>query len=770
MVTVTRRSRKGRSFRTFLEVALFLKNRTIQKQKSNIILFPSITISPVLTMSNSLVTPFALGLCALIALISDINSPLEANREGLVRFLQLSIQNRTDPNTLQSLAHRIHQVDPECAKVWMQVLTASSESIDSFLDLSSSLQRALEDAVVDSASQAGILVRATCLALDEMLFDRLGVLWTHYRDEIAALNRGGAENHSTNQSTPSTESLRSACLDLDQAGRPTSIEDVSISDSPEAHFLTFLKCLSEGERVGALHSLHQFVDTAMIAERKKEHESNKKRSNVLGHAAVLLASVHAKFGEGSLHQLATEEALRVAQQSGDAASIAFAMGLLYESSSGGPAQDVLQQCSSRATGAKAYSLATSANLALGKELLAKGEIQNAWREWMLSTHEKPADSTSVWTDRPAKLTANTNRLQSQQLMVGLEMWESLGFYGMASLLAKIGLQREGIGPMERTQFISKAIQSSMHGPEALSSKTSCRYQSALDMITALGPNHEHFLKALVMHEWAVRIGNLQDARVLLGFLQSYVNPRMANYLQARIQVGSQHTLLLSRQGQFDNAKMVLKALLEICKNENLPMERVTILLQLATSELDASPQVFTGAMKPLLECLELTEKLSIDSLNATTLSLLAQIQLRLNKPRKALPMLKAAMPSLRQHGHVWHVAEAHLTVAKCHLVLAKEEARREASHKTAIQSLERASNFFSECQDFQRLKEIYYLQARVYDLLPGEVAKRDEASKRFMDLTNCVSALNKPSNSRTINDIFTSNFNIPVGKSGISAR
>ena len=721
-------------------------------------------------MSKSLVTPFALGLCTLIALISDKNSPLEANRDVLVQFLQQIIQNRTDPTTLQSLAHRIHQVDPECAKVWMQVLTASSESIDSFIDLSTSFQRALEDAVVDSSSQAGILIRETCLALDEMLFDRLGLLWTTYRDDIAALSGDSTENISINQSPPSVESLRLACLDLDQAGRPTPMVDVSLSDSPEAHFLTFLKYLSEGERVGALHSLHQFVDTAMIAERKKEHESNKKRSNVLGHAAVLLASVHAKFGEGSLHKLATEEALRVAQQSGDAASIAFAMGLLYESSSGVLAQDVLQQCSSRATGAKANSLATSSNLALAKEWLAKGEIQNAWREWILSTHEKPADSTSVWTDRPAKLMANSKRLQSQQLMVGLEIWESLGFYGMASLLAKLGLKREGIGSMERTQFISKAIQSSMHGLKVLSSEKSCRYQSALDMITELCPDNENFLRALVLHEWAVRIGNLQDARVLLCFLQSYINPRMPNYLQARIQVDSQHALQLSRQGQFDKAKMVLKQLLEICKNENLSIERATILLQLATSELDASPQVFTGAMKPLLECLELTEKLSIDSLNATTLSLLAQIQLRLNQPRKALPMLKAAMPSLRQQGHVWHFAEAHLTVAKCHLVLAKEEARREASHKTAIQSLEQASNFFSECQDFQRLKEIYYLQARVYDLLPGEVVKRDEASKRFLDLTDHVSALNKPSNSKTVNDIFTSDFARPVDRNGISAR
>ena len=712
-------------------------------------------------MSSFVVRPFSLGLCAFIALLSDINSPLGENREDLVGLLREVIQDKSAQTTLSSLAHQIQTVNQKCAQVWMQVLKASAESIDSLLDLSSSFQKAIEDGVMDGSSQAGILVRSTCLALDDMLFDRLGSLWKRYHDEIADLIEGTSRLETNRQPQHSIEPLGLPCVDMDITGLTESIHNLYLNDSPESHFLAFLHCLSEGERVGALHSLHQFVDTAMIAERKKEYDTSKKRGNVLGHAAVLLASVHAKFGEGALHKLATDEALRVAQQSGDTASFAFAMGLLYESNSGGAPQDVLQQCTTRAASAKAHSLATSANLALAKELLSKGNIRGAWREWMLSTNETPADALSVWSDRPAKLTIDTRRAQNQQLIAGIEMWESLGFYGMSSLLAQIGLKSNNIGPMERTQLISKSVQSSMYGPKFRSNQSVCRYQRALDMLTTLNPNCIEFLKALVMHEWAVRLGNFLDAHVLLVFLQSYVNPRMPNYVQARIQVGSQHALLLSRQGRFDNAKMVLNDVLDICKIENLAKERVLTLLQLATNELNTSPGVFTGALKPLLECLELTAKLSMDSLNATTLSLLAQIQLRLNKPNKALPILNAVLPSLRQQCHVWYFAEAHFTVAKCHLVLAKENGRRDASLKKAIQSLKMACDIFVDCNDIQRLKEIYYIQAQVYNSIPGEVDNRDKASKMFMTLTNYENGLNNLLYSRTINAIFKSDLNVP---------
>ena len=712
-------------------------------------------------MSSLVVRPFTLGLCAYIALLSDVNSPLEENREDLIRLLQEVIEDRSAQTTLTSLAHQIQTVDQECAQVWTQVLRTSAESIDSLLDLSSSFQKAIEDGVIDGSSQAGILVRSTCLALDDMLFDRLGSLWKRYHDEISDLIEGSSHLESNQQSQHSMESLRLPCVALDETGLTECIQNLYLNDSPESHFLAFLHYLSEGERVGALHSLHQFVDTAMIAERKKEYDTSKRRGNVLGHAAVLLASVHAKFGEGALHKLATEEALRVAQQSGDAASIAFAMGLLYESSSGGAPHDVLQQCTTRAAAAKAQSLATSAYLALAKELLSKGNIQGAWREWMQSTNEKPADSMSVWTDRPAKLTTDTSRAQSQQLITEVEMWETLGFYGMSSLLAKIGLKSDNIGPMERTQLISKTVQASMYGPKSRSHNSICRYQRALDMLVTLNLNQKDFLQALVMHEWAIRLGNFLDAHVLLAFLQSYVNPRMPNYVQARIQVCSQHALLLSRQGRFDNAKMVLNDVLDICKKENLTNERVITLLQLAISELNASPGVFTGALKPLLECMELTTKLSMDSLNATTLSLMAQIHLRLSKPNKALPILKAVLPTLRQQGHVWYFAEAHFTIAKCHLALAKDNGRRDASLKEAIQSLKTACDIFVDCNDLQRLKAIFYLQAQVYNSFPDKVVNRDKASKMFMNLTTYVNGLNNVLYSRTINTIFKADFNIP---------
>ena len=236
---------------------------------------------------------------------------------------------------------------------------------------------------MDGSSQAGILVRSTCLALDDMLFDRLGSLWKRYHDEIDDLIEGTSRLETNRQPQHSIEPLPLPCVDMDITGLTESIHNLYLNDSPESHFLAFLHCLSEGERVGALHSLHQFVDTAMIAERKKEYDTSKKRGNVLGHAAVLLASVHAKFGEGALHKLATDEALRVAQQSGDTASFAFAMGLLYESNSGGAPQDVLQQCTTRAASARPRSKSKAARKispSAVRSRICSSRCSQRWRE------------------------------------------------------------------------------------------------------------------------------------------------------------------------------------------------------------------------------------------------------------------------------------------------------------------------------------------------------------------------------------------------------
>ena len=132
---------------------------------------------------------------------------------------------------------------------------------------------------------------------------------------------------------------------------------------PALHFLRFLNCLHHKEHVGAIDSLHRYFDYSMIHERREAmammtavassssnptlpssangsndiiNTNNDARTSVVQYAAILLAALHYEFGNDFLSTKATEEAIRVAQQSGDTACVAYALAWLHHSSTNAP--------------------------------------------------------------------------------------------------------------------------------------------------------------------------------------------------------------------------------------------------------------------------------------------------------------------------------------------------------------------------------------------------------------------------------------------------
>ena len=75
-----------------------------------------------------------------------------------------------------------------------------------------------------------------------------------------------------------------------------------------SHYLRYLNCLHHREFPGALDSLHRYFDYAMVEKWGK---------NFVQYAIINLASLHHSFGHRELSLLATDEAVRVAQQNGD---------------------------------------------------------------------------------------------------------------------------------------------------------------------------------------------------------------------------------------------------------------------------------------------------------------------------------------------------------------------------------------------------------------------------------------------------------------------
>ena len=284
------------------------------------------------------------------------------------------------------------------ANLLFQQLGVASASIDALMDLMDSLRAAISEGLVDAVSVHGVYLRQICLGFEELSFESVNLLWDAMKQELreatenrrnssrdttdqrtggetsfATTGRGNITGQNWPQSTEQTERLlRKACLALQHGSTAISVGDggadtppadlaLSIDQSfeatemeirkllehepelPAAYFLRYLNCLQHGERIGALDALHQYFDHAMIQQSTPK--------DILQFAAILLASTHSAFGDKQLSFLATDEAVRVAQQSKDAACVAFALGWLYNNSDGrhGPeGGELLRRCVTRA--------------------------------------------------------------------------------------------------------------------------------------------------------------------------------------------------------------------------------------------------------------------------------------------------------------------------------------------------------------------------------------------------------------------------------------
>merc|ERR1712032_1722236 len=63
----------------------------------------------------------------------------------------------------------------------------------------------------------------------------------------------------------------------------------------------------------------------------------------------------------------------------------------------------------------------------------------------------------------------------------------------------------------------------------------------------------------------------------------------------------------------------------------------------------------------------LCEKWEMHGLHAAAMSILAQVFYRLQRPKRAIAILEATLPTLLQREHIWFQAQAYLTLSKSHL-------------------------------------------------------------------------------------------------------
>ncbi len=764
----------------------------------------------------------------------------------------------------------------QAAELVIDTLKLASESVDALMDLFESLKGAIHEGLVDATSLHGLFLRQFCLGFDELSFESAILLWQALKECVSIIQREGCRERagvsdvapisSGNTDSPvwswplSTQQMQSMlrhdCFDFemnrgsdtndenlpatakkDESSQPQSygnraqlsFEQVEIyirkmlkndSELPAAHFLRYLNCLRHGERVGALDALHEYFDHSMV---KRSVDSGvgtdgvagtRASRDILQFSAILLAMTHSSFGDSNLALLATEEAVRVAQQSKDAACVAFALGWLYEHHGQGTAErrELLRRCASRASQGQLRLLNAGAQLTLAKNALwgansaggrtlepsiastaldeqtegasQEGSWTTSWNH-LLQVVAEPSTDNSGALDRPTYLSQNPNEVlesMALQRLVSAGIWDSLGMPAMGKWASKAALNQEdklsyedliaaiqnisrcalyGSPPSTRSTGFGR-YRSNDDKKSGNNTRNICSYARAVNAIFQLRNElrlerndlEEPILHslALILHEWAVNRGDLDDAMVLQTMLDSSLHPGLQNRDQLYADIRMQKYLYYYTTRDWERAREMGSSLAKYCKEKGLLKNQARILIRMAITELEADRKQFTTALSPLLEALALCEKREMHGLHAVSMSILAQIFERLQNPERAIAILNAALPTLIQRAHIWYQAEAYLTLSKAHLKSNSKSGGANSKSNTsktsdinvsstadrrrfqeALHALDKSMVLFEECHDRHRLREVCYLKAQIHSLLSNK-KKRDYIAEKYLKL------------------------------------
>jgi len=783
--------------------------------------------------------PRTIGVCALMALKSDPASPLfdveftinPHQQDTLSIFLEDSILY--PKNILESLSdwmERLRQstIDsPEIVELVIETLNMATESVDSLVDLMDSLSAAVSEGLIDAVSVHGVYLRQVCLGFEELPFESTTFLWeelchqlnqisqqkqqpkkqNHQEDEADHDNNENRsdptkhiEHHRWPLSTQQVEDvLQEICHTLDDTESSferTELEIRSmlerVPEASAAYFLRFLNCLKHKDRT-ALDALHQFFDLAMIQKKKLQQQQQSSSSNnnngsrdILQFSAILLALVHHSFGASSAALMATEEAVRVAQQSKDTTCAAFALGKLFEIKGVvdmASRRELLRRCSTRASQQQIRQLIMGSSLSLSLDYLRDPERDptTIWRHHIEAMAEPSADSLPHW-DRPTFLSTSlkeTMNGMARHTLVEAGIWNALGSPGLSSLASLTVLNchtKKSSSVQDRHAALINVAQQSQYGsPTSIvlfGQEQEEKVDNRLDLHQVLTEarkihdvagksSEESFLPVVILqcHRQCIDRRDLEQAKVLEMMMYSILPPHDDSRKSSLgIDMGIQICLRLCRSQDYSKARDLVRDLLDTPDLEL--SHRVRLLIAAADIELNSTNFQYVTALPHLLEAISLCEQSSMHGLHCIALLLLSRVFLKNRNPKRALSILQAAMPDIMIRSSITNQAEAYLIQAKCYMQCAtvvvkgggsNHDSSGPKSKKTmqfyyyreALTSLQSSERLFQQSKNVYHLTEVYYLQAQLWNL-QGRFDECEVASKRFLEFQGRTTKEERP--------------------------
>uniref|UniRef100_A0AAR2M5J7 Anaphase-promoting complex subunit 5 n=1 Tax=Pygocentrus nattereri TaxID=42514 RepID=A0AAR2M5J7_PYGNA len=502
--------------------------------------------------------------------------------------------------------------------------------------------------------------------------------------------------------------------DENKAMKPAKLQDELNNilkfnpDFAEAHYLSYLNSMRVQDVYISTHSLLHYFDRLILSGGEGKSNGDEGYGRSLRYAVLNLATLHCRFGHYQQADLALQEAIRIAQEANDHVCLQHCLSWLYTlEQMKGSDSVVLTEDSVKM--AAHFCLPYLASLGI-QSLVQQGALQgmpankllDALRgtdimHWKQSLSElidiSLAQTASIWR----MYGKSTMARQQAQLLLNMNSLEPVNF----------GVQQNNTEPFA----IALCHLAELHAEQGF-------YGAVTDIVKHLKqqfPPHTQHAKLWMLCDLKIQFEKaMNDGKYHLAEPHvtaiSALNATEGLYRKAQ---------LLKALNQTSDASRVLQRVQQLSeKNKNTEM---IIRVMLATADLHWDSSGFATALPLLLQALALARQHNLQSLESETVLHLAFTQLMLGVPEQALALVQDVLECVLAHGSVLDKARALLLAARCQAALAAT---------LCVETLGEAALYFSQLNCKQRLREVYYLQARLHHSL-GNVSERNKSALLF---------------------------------------
>ena len=409
----------------------------------------------------------------------------------------------------------------------------------------------------------------------------------------------------------------------------------------EAHFLAYLNCLRVKEVAGAVHNL--YGSCTQQDEGPPLRPGVDDGSKGFRFAALNLASYHVRMNHKEEAMSAIKEAITMAQEASDHSCLQHVLSLLHRISDDAEKQRLIERGVTKCGELQLTYLTSLGHLSLASHLVTAPGLSRARVNDVL---ELVARSDLINCQH------SITELQAASSLVKSTVWSVYGRPGLAVTLAQLHLQQtSNCGESTALALVTIILWLENQAKPAKADilmreaeKMFVQKSSQWSQIVTDARDRISVRRALARQEWTPALATLDRMKARgvadAELMETQVMIRQGLLVEARDKLQS----IINTQA--DNSELRLRALVLISDVFNL----------------SGSP---AQAVQYLIEAIHMAREVRMDLLYHLAILHLANCQLLLGFPTKALSLTMSSLTFILSHGGEEDCAKAWLLAAKC---------------------------------------------------------------------------------------------------------